>query len=102
MDDEKKVQGVKNPQVGFFECIIRLKLFIEEADSLGVLPLVDDFCLRENHDFFFGEDNYWLRKVRGNRPKTINLLLRAHMDYFPRFYAQNSSTLLACCSEAYC
>lgn len=40
--DERKVQGKRVPEVNFYEMILRLKLFIEEADSLNVLGLVDD------------------------------------------------------------
>jgi HMGL-like len=81
--DERKLQGKRVPQVNFYEMIVRLKLFLSEADSLGVLGLVDDFCIRKNHDYFFGEDNLWLQQVRGNRPKVVNKLLRKHMDLFP-------------------
>jgi len=52
-NDERKIQQQKIPEVHFYEMILRLKLFLEEADSLNVLGLVDDFCIRKNHDFFF-------------------------------------------------
>jgi hypothetical protein len=94
VEDETLCQGVPNPKVGFFDCVIRLKLFIQEADSLGVLPLVDDFCLRKDHDFFFGDDNFWLRSKAddGPRPEAVNKLLMAHMDYFPTLYAPKGNT----------
>mmetsp|Transcript_3379 Transcript_3379/g.7744 ORF Transcript_3379/g.7744 Transcript_3379/m.7744 type:complete len:1027 (-) Transcript_3379:310-3390(-) len=86
VDEEKRLQGTKHPKANFFDQILRLKLFIEEAEGLGVLPLVDDFVLRKNHDFFFGEDHDWLREVRGSRPKVIRQILRAHLEYYPRVY----------------
>jgi hypothetical protein len=94
VEDETMCQGVTNPKTGFFDCLVRLKLFIQEADSLGVLPLVDDFCLRKDNDFFFGDDNFWLRKKvdAGPRPEAVNKLLMAHMDYFPTFYAVKGNT----------
>jgi hypothetical protein len=76
--DERKIQRRIIPQSNFYETVSRLKLFIQEADrygdifssycmqsfhyvltppsdSLHVLGLVNDFCLRKNHDYFFGE-----------------------------------------------
>ena len=41
VDEEQRLQGTKKPVVKFFDQIVRLKLFIEEAESLGVMPLVD-------------------------------------------------------------
>lgn len=54
--NEQRIQRTKKePMMNFFETVLRLKLFIMEASSLGVLPTVDDFALRKNHDFFFGK-----------------------------------------------
>ena len=74
--------------------IIRLKLFIQEADSLGVLPLVDGFCLRKDHHFFFGDDHVCLRNkaVAGTSPEAVHKLLMVHMDYFPTLYAAKGYT----------
>jgi len=55
--DEQRIQGKRIPIINFYETVLRLKLFIQEADSLNVLGLVDDFCIRKNHDFFFGQDS---------------------------------------------
>ena len=55
--DEQRIQGKSIPIINFYETVLRLKLFIQEADSLRVLGLVDDFCIRKNHDFFFGQDS---------------------------------------------
>lgn len=79
-DNERKLQGEPVPMMHFFEQIVKLKLFIEEAESLKVLPLCDDFVIRMNHDFFFGEDHLWLQEVRGSRPKVVKQLMRAHFD----------------------
>lgn len=98
--DERQIQGKKVPQIDFYEAVLRLKLFIEEADSLGVLGLVDDFVIRKNHDFFFGEDNLWLQQVRGKRAKLAPKLLRKHMDYFPRFYANKGNHAMLRCMKA--
>ena len=95
--DEREIQKKKIPQIDFYESIVRLKLFIQEADSLGVLPAVDDFVIRKNHDFFFGEDNLWLQQVRGNRSKLVPKMLRKHMDYFPRIYARQGNTAMLRC-----
>lgn len=98
--DERRLQGKRSPVVNFYETIVRLKLFIAEADSLGVLGIVDDFCIRKNHDYFFGEDNLWLQQVRGNRPKMVNKLLRKHMDFFPTIYASQGNTAIMRCVKA--
>jgi hypothetical protein len=50
--DERRIQKKKVPEIHFYEIILRLKLFIEEADSLGVIGLAYDFCLRRFHNFF--------------------------------------------------
>lgn len=100
VDEEKRLQGTRNPTVNFFDQIVRLKLFIEEAESLMVMPLVDDFVLRKNHDFFFGEDHDWLREVRGSRPKVIKQILRAHMDFYPRFYKHHGNHGMLRCLKA--
>ena len=94
VEDETMCQGVPNPKTRFFDCVIRLKLFIEEADSLGVLPLVDDFCLRKDHDFFFGDDTFGLRNKgdAGTRPEAVHKLLMAHMDYFSTLYTAKGNT----------
>jgi len=41
-NDERKHQGRKIPLINFYETLLRLKLFLAEADSLGVLGQVDD------------------------------------------------------------
>jgi hypothetical protein len=102
VEDEIMCQGVRYPKTGFFDCIIRLKLFIQEADSLGVLPLVDDFCLRKDHDFFFGDDNFWLRNKAddGPRPEAVNKLVMAHMDYFTVYAAKGNTAHVRCLRSA--
>ena len=45
--NERELQGTKIPEIHFYEAVLRLKLFILEAESLGVLGLVDDFCIRK-------------------------------------------------------
>lgn len=41
-NDERKIQGRKIPIISFYETLLRLKLFLAEADSLNVLGQVDD------------------------------------------------------------
>ncbi len=95
------MQETDSPTVDFYDQILQLKLFILDAESLGVLPLVDDFSIRKNHDFFFGEDHLWLREVRGSRPRGVNQLLRAHFDFYPRFYtSKGNHALLRCVRSA--
>jgi hypothetical protein len=77
--------------------VLWLKLFIDKADSLGViLGQVDDFCIRKNGNYFFGEDNLWLAQVRGSRPKVVNKLLRKQIDLYPAFYARPRETTQLC------
>jgi hypothetical protein len=45
--NERELQRSKLPVINFYEALLRLKLFIMEAEGLGVLPLVDDFCIRK-------------------------------------------------------
>ena len=40
--DERKIQGRRVPIINFYETLLRLKLFLAEADSLNVLGQVDD------------------------------------------------------------
>ena len=98
---EMEFQGTERPVVEFYDSILQLKLFIQEAESLGVLPLVDDFSIRKNHAFMFGEDANWLRDVRGTRPKKVNQMLRLHIDFYPRFYASyGNNNIVRCCRAA--
>jgi hypothetical protein len=63
--DEGKIQEKKVPEIHFYESVLRLKLFIEEAESLGVLGLVEDFCLRRHSEYLFGESDLWLKNSHG-------------------------------------
>jgi len=96
-NDERQIQGRRIPQINFYETVIRLKLFIQEADSLHVLGLVDDFCIRKNHDYFFGEDALWLKKVhkKGGPPKAANEVLLNQMKFYHKHYIQHGDTAMS-------
>jgi hypothetical protein len=85
MQDERRVQKTQVPIFNFYEAVMRLKLFIQESDSLGVLGLVDDFVIRKQNDFYFGEDHLWLQDVRES--DEVSKLILTHLDYYPKFYA---------------
>jgi hypothetical protein len=85
--DERRVQKTEVPVIDFYEAVMRLKLFIQESDSLGVLGLVDDFVIRKQNDFYFGEDHLWLQEVRETKSDEVSNLIRAHLDYYVKFYA---------------
>ncbi|CAB9521346.1 expressed unknown protein [Seminavis robusta] len=73
-------QKTKAPMLYFEERVLSLKLFIQEAESLQVLPLVDDFMLRRMFDNFFGEGDTWVQELKMERPKKLNKhILRAAM-----------------------
>jgi len=96
-NDERKIQQRKIPEINFYEAVLRLKLFLQEADSLNVLGLVDDFCLRKNHDFFFGEDALWLRQINKDRPTVGSNLLLKQMQYYHKYYIQQGDTAISRC-----
>ena len=98
--NERHIQGRRVPVINFYDAVLRLKLFILEADSLGVMGLCDDFAIRKNHDYFFGEDNLWLQKVRGNRPRILNKFLRSHFDFFPKYYKGKGNNAIVRCVRA--
>jgi hypothetical protein len=87
IQDERRVQKIQVPIITFHETVMRLKLFIQEADSLGVLGLVDDFVIRKQNDFYFGEDHLWLQECRESKSDEVSKLIMTHLDYFPKFYA---------------
>ncbi|CAB9513406.1 expressed unknown protein [Seminavis robusta] len=120
--NERDLQRKRVPEINFYEAVLRLKLFILEAESLGVLGLVDDFCIRKNvrsqslerkvlrlvfvylnatnDDYFFGEDHLWLQKVRGTKPRVLNKMLRSHIDFFPRHYMNRGNNAMVRCVRA--
>lgn len=100
-NDERKIQGRKIPVISFFETMLRLKLFLQEADSLHVMGLVDDFCIRKNHDFFFGEDALWLKQMHNNeRPKVATKVLLKQMKFYHKHYIHQGDTAISRCIEA--
>lgn len=99
-NDEKKVQGRRMPIINFYETLLRLKLFLAESESLGVLGQVDDFCIRKNHDFFFGEDHLWLKKKGHERPNIANKILVGQMKFYNKHYIQKGSTAISRCIES--
>ncbi|CAB9505436.1 expressed unknown protein [Seminavis robusta] len=66
------IQKTQDPLMTFEERLLSLKLFIEEAESLQVLPIVDDFACRLRFNLFFGEGDSWLKEVRMDRPSKAN------------------------------
>ena len=67
VQEERKIQRRRVPEVNFYEQLMQLKLFIQEAESKGFRPLVDDFCLQRSIQAFFGDDFLWVRRKRGFR-----------------------------------
>jgi len=99
-NDERKIQGKKIPEINFFETMMRLKLFLQEADSLRVMGLLDDFCLRKNHDFFFGEDALWLQQIHRDRPQVATKVLLYQMKFYHKHYVNQGDTAVSRCIEA--
>ena len=99
-NDERKIQQQKIPEVHFYEMLLRLKLFLEEADCLNVLGLVDDFCIRKNHDFFFGEDALWLKAINKERPTVATNLLLKQMQFYHKHYINQGNTAISRCIES--
>lgn len=99
-NDERRIQGKPIPEINYYETTLRLKLFIEEASSLHVLGLVDDFCIRKNHDFFFGEENLWLKDIHSVKPQIANKILLSQMTYYKKYYKKRGDTAILRCIEA--
>jgi hypothetical protein len=93
--DERRVQKTEVPVINFDEAVMRLKLFIQESDSLGVLGLVDDFVIRKQNDFYFGEDHLWLQEVRETKSDEVSKLILTHLDYYPKFYAVKGNNAMS-------
>ncbi|CAB9496456.1 expressed unknown protein [Seminavis robusta] len=68
----QKSQNTLDPLETFEENLLSLKLFIEEAESLHVLPLADDFACRMPFNNFFGEGDSWVQELRMERPKKVS------------------------------
>ena len=58
------------------------------------------FGMVHSHDYFFGEDHLWLQKVRGNRPRVLNKMLRSHIDFFPKYYMNKGNNAMVRCVRA--
>jgi hypothetical protein len=96
--DESKIQEKQVPEIHFYDSVLRLKLFIEEAESLGVLGLVEDFCLRRHNDYLFGESNLWLS--HGPTPTVAKKLLEFHMDFLRKGLIYEGNTAMRRLSKA--
>ncbi|CAB9513551.1 expressed unknown protein [Seminavis robusta] len=69
--DEARHQNTKFPLIHFYETIVRLKLFIQEATHKGFLPLVDDFAMQRPLEALFGDELRWLHEQRSWSDKTV-------------------------------
>ena len=77
-NDERRHQGLKRREsvtIEYNDVLLRLKLFIQEAVSIGALPLVDDFVLRRHYYTLFAEGGDWVAEMNQERPKKDTRLM---------------------------
>jgi hypothetical protein len=97
-EDERKIQKKKDPEMHFYESVLRLKLFIEEAESIGVLGQVEDFCLRRHNDYLFGDGALW--PSHGPTPTVANGKIERRASFLSRGSIGKGNTALRRFSDA--